>query len=180
MKSDQRVVLTKRLLQEGLFHLLETRKIDEISVSALCAEAGINRATFYRHYAQPRDILREARRSLISNVQSINAAIQGEVELRSWLESLCRYFYENRKLLCILFETRSDDEFVEIISELCSGRLYSLHSKVFGTLDEASLKLTACGYAGGFFYILRQWLLEASELPPEAVAAVMHNLLTGI
>lgn len=50
MKDDQRVTLTKRLLQEGLLRLLETKEIDKINVTELCRESGINRATFYRHY----------------------------------------------------------------------------------------------------------------------------------
>ena len=37
MKDDQRVALTKRLLQEGLFRLLERKDIDSIHVSELCA-----------------------------------------------------------------------------------------------------------------------------------------------
>ena len=63
MKDDQRVALTKRLLQEGLFRLLERKDIDSIHVSELCAESGINRATFYRHYSEPRDILKNMRQN---------------------------------------------------------------------------------------------------------------------
>ena len=64
MKEDQRVALTKRLLQEGLLRLLEKKDIDSIHVSELCAESGINRATFYRHYKEPRDILRNMRQNI--------------------------------------------------------------------------------------------------------------------
>ena len=49
-KENQRITLTKKLLQEGLLRLLETKRLDKISVTELCREAGINRATFYNHY----------------------------------------------------------------------------------------------------------------------------------
>ena len=57
MKENQRITLTKRLLQEALFRLLEQMPLDKISITQLCTEAGINRATFYRHYETPSDML---------------------------------------------------------------------------------------------------------------------------
>ena len=48
-KENQRITLTKKLLQEGLLRLLEVKTLDNISVTELCRESGINRATFYNH-----------------------------------------------------------------------------------------------------------------------------------
>ena len=52
MKGNQRIALTKRLLQEGLIRLLEKKPLDKNSVTELCGESGINQATFYRHYCR--------------------------------------------------------------------------------------------------------------------------------
>ena len=71
MKDDQRVALTKRLLKEGLFRLLQTKDISKIGVTELCRESGINRATFYRHFEQPRDILNEVRHDLFCDIKRI-------------------------------------------------------------------------------------------------------------
>ena len=46
MKENQRIAVTKRMLQEGLLRLLRTQPIDKIKVTELCEESGINRATF--------------------------------------------------------------------------------------------------------------------------------------
>ena len=59
MKDDQRIALTKRLLREGLLRLLSKTDLNKISVTQLCIESGVNRATFYRHYEEPRDILND-------------------------------------------------------------------------------------------------------------------------
>lgn len=177
MKNDQRVMLTKRLLREGLLELLETRGIEEIRVSELCAVSGINRATFYRHYAQPRDILKDIRQGIIADVEAIGGTSE---EPDRWLVQLCRYFDRNRRLLCVLFETRTDDEFAQTISELCNQQFARLRQTPLGGLDEDSMRLIAYGYAGGFYYILRQWMLEPGKKTPEEVAAVMHSFLTGM
>ncbi len=179
MKGDQRVMLTKRLLQEGLFRLLESKGIDDVGVSELCAESGINRATFYRHYTQPRDILADTRRGIIRDVRAIAEQTAAESNLALWLENLCRYFYEHRELLCLLFKTRTDDEFAETISGLFNGQFLSVLSKAFPDMDEDSLKLTVYGYAGGFYYILRQWLFEPFDKTPNEVAKVMCELFAS-
>lgn len=179
MKSDQRVILTKRLLREGLLKLLERKNIDEIRVCELCDASGINRATFYRHYTQPRDILRDIRQSIVEDVQILAEQTRAEEDLAGWLKRLCQYFYDNRKLLCILFETRTDEEFAQMVSQLCNQQLSRLQHTPLGELDEESVRLMAYGYAGGFYYILRQWLLEPGQKTPEEVAGVMHCFLTG-
>ena len=56
-RSNRRVLLTKMLLKEALLKLLQSKSIETINVSELCREADVNRATFYRHYNTPNDVL---------------------------------------------------------------------------------------------------------------------------
>lgn len=55
--ENQRVRMTKKLFCDSLLYLMQTKPIDEISVSALCRQAQVNRTTFYKHYTCPRDVL---------------------------------------------------------------------------------------------------------------------------
>jgi len=48
--SDPRVQRTRRLLQQSLGKLLESKKFEDISVQDIADEATVNRATFYDHY----------------------------------------------------------------------------------------------------------------------------------
>ena len=178
MKDDQRVALTKRLLQEGLLRLLEKKDIDSIHVSELCAESGINRATFYRHYNEPRDILRNMRQNLIRDVQTFARKDKMGKNLRILLEDLCQYLYDHAELLRILFKTRTDDEFVESIQALYNEQFDPLHDKALENQDDDCRKLMAYCYAGGFYYILRQWILEPIHKTPKEVADVMYRFLS--
>lgn len=54
--EDRRTRLTKRLIAKSLIELIKTKPVDQISVSELCRQADINRATFYRYYTMPKDI----------------------------------------------------------------------------------------------------------------------------
>ena len=71
MKSDQRIIITKMMLKEALLKLLHTRQLNKITITDLCRESGINRATFYRHYEEPKDILNEIRYSIFEDIKNI-------------------------------------------------------------------------------------------------------------
>lgn len=68
MKENQRVMLTKRLLKESLLSLLKEKRIEKISISELCKEAGINRSTFYKHYDTQYDLLYELETDLAEDL----------------------------------------------------------------------------------------------------------------
>ena len=76
MKSDQLVIITKMMLKEALLKLLHTRQLNKITITDLCRESGINRATFYRHYEEPKDILNEIRYSIFEDIKNLDDEYQ--------------------------------------------------------------------------------------------------------
>ena len=49
-KTDRRTILTKTVIKDSLLELLAYSVYEKITVTAVCREAGITRATFYLHY----------------------------------------------------------------------------------------------------------------------------------
>ena len=69
-KSESRYFNTAVKFDRALLTLLEKKPFDYITVSELCAEAGVNRSTFYLHYETTRDLLMEALTYLNRQFQS--------------------------------------------------------------------------------------------------------------
>lgn len=178
MKDDQRIALTKRLLREGLLRLLSKMDLNKISVTQLCKESGINRATFYRHYEQPRDILNDLKCDIFQEVAALAEKNAAKGDIKKWLESTCCYFYEHSDMLKILFRYRTDDEFVMFLNERFNEEYPDLMSKgYFTNVDCDTMRLGAFYYAGGIYYILRQWLTEPINKTPQEVAVLICHLL---
>ena len=66
---DARIRYTKRILREVLLDLLKDRDLSCISVTDLCEGAEINRATFYRYYESPVDLLNHIEAELLENLR---------------------------------------------------------------------------------------------------------------
>lgn len=177
-KENQRVLLTKRLLKEGLLRLLTEKSLAQINVSELCREAGINRATFYNHYSIPQDVLRELEQDMAQDLRNLAPKVQTVETARKYTEDICAYLYDRRELIRILLDCKTDEDLLEIISE--TNRRYwgqyGTHPE-YG-LDEASAKLMVTFFSSGAYYLIRQWLLDDVDKTPAEVAELIFRLVT--
>ena len=59
-KNDLRVKKTKNALYNTLMELMKAKSFEEIKVSDICNAALINRSTFYAHYNDKYELLKDA------------------------------------------------------------------------------------------------------------------------
>ena len=180
MKENQRIAVTKRMLQEGLLRLLRTQPIDKIKVTELCEESGINRATFYRHYSLPRDVLDEMRRTVLQELQGCVRRASALGNSKKGLEAICQYCYNHGEALEILFECHTDDGFAQFLNEFYQENLQEFRfiSRELH-MDNEEMLLVSCYYGGGIYYILRQWLTGKIAKSPAQIAELMYSLITA-
>ena len=177
-KENQRVALTKRLLKESLLRLLETESLDSINVSLLCREAGINRATFYKHYTTPRDVLLDIEKDILGSVRKPEGA-RTPAAVREYLESICTCLYNNSSKLKILLRYNTDEDFAQLLSEF-NNALWNMRSKVKGIneLDASSVKLISTFLASGGYFLLRQWIMEDIDKSPAEVTDLIMAIIS--
>ena len=176
-KENQRVQLTKRLLREGILELLQEKPLNQINVSELCRAAGINRATFYKHYAIPQDVLRELEQEIVAQLRSLAPTEQTPETARMYMERICAYLYERCDLMRILLESQTDEDILEIVSETNRRYWSQFGKKSQHGLDEAGVRLMVTFYSSGAYYMIRQWLLEDVEKTPKEVAELVFRFV---
>ena len=67
-RNDRRVRKTRAQLQKSLIELMKTKNIKDITVKELVDLADINRSTFYLHYNNINDILKEMEQTLETEI----------------------------------------------------------------------------------------------------------------
>lgn len=119
-KEDRRVKYTKALLRDGLVELMQENHISKISVTNLCQVADVHRSTFYSHYKDQYDLLRQLQEEVLSNVgQHMNRQEVNETlpVTEQKLISILEYGKKNSELISVLLSDNSDDMFQKRIME---------------------------------------------------------------
>ncbi|MBQ3183697.1 MAG: TetR/AcrR family transcriptional regulator [Clostridia bacterium] len=69
-RSESKYFNTAKKMDLALISLLEKKSLEYISVSEICASAGVNRSTFYLHYENIGELLEETARYLLDDFLS--------------------------------------------------------------------------------------------------------------
>ena len=177
-KENQRIALTRRLLQEGLLRLLAHEKLEDISVTALCKEAGINRATFYNHYNSPSQLLEEMEQSLVSALIHLNPPVKTFEDILDHTEQSCALLKENAALFHILVRYHIDRDLEDIIKSI--ARHYDEHrlDTAQTPFDDNTLRLISSFLYSGCYALIREWLLHSIDKSPREIAQLLVSIVS--
>ena len=172
-KENQRIILTKRLLQEGLLRLLEVKNLDQISVTELCREAGINRATFYNHYDSPLALLGDIESGIREDLEKIATVPNCVEDSINHLEKMCIYMKENVDILRILNRCHLDNELAYTFERISKHPITSRTHD----LDSDSLYLISTYVFTGCYFMVREWLMNNIDKTPREVAELAASII---
>ena len=177
-KENQRIALTRRLLQEGMLRLLAHDKLENISVTALCKESGINRATFYNHYTSPSQLLEEMEKALVDQLLQLSPPAKTIAETLDQTEKGCALLKENAALFHVLVRYHADQNlenmFINILQHYETHRMDSANT----TLDHDTMVLVSSYLYAGCYALIREWLLREIDKTPREIAQLLVNIVS--
>ena len=158
--------------------LLQQKDIEEITITELCREAGINRATFYRHYDAPADLLMEITLDESQNVQGFFRTPMTIETAREDMAKMCAYLYSRADLYRTLTRNHSDEDLIAVFDRICSDIIDCMRaSEIPGGLDSEDVRLSATFMGGGAYFMFRRWLTEDIAKTPQQVADLMMRFI---
>ncbi len=178
--KNRRAMNTKLLLRDGLFRLLQTKKLEKITITELCQESGINRVTFYNHYTDPRGILQELEEDMVREMhQTYSLPLTSETML-SCLENICTYLYENSHYVKVLIQYNTDTELTNFMNDI-SNRFRSVNDQLLDMpmVDADAAKLITTFVGSGSYFLLAQWIMEGVEKTPAEIASIIYSIIYG-
>ncbi|WP_068778664.1 TetR/AcrR family transcriptional regulator [Paenibacillus sp. GM2] len=108
-KEDPRAIRSKKMLKNAVFSLLtENLDISQLTVQKITSRAELNRATFYLHYDDINDLLRQIVHDIFDDLSmKIDPLLQGGgSNEQETLVTFLNYVYEYRKIFAVLFENK--------------------------------------------------------------------------
>lgn len=177
--ENQRIMLTKRLLKEGLLRLLERKELEAITVTELCREAGINRATFYRHYEIPRDVLNEIGKDYFYEMRREVGFPNAKTEIKLTIQKLCNYMEKRMDIMRLIIKSSTETDFMSFVSALHMEMWNEIRSiGILSNMDDDMVQILILYSAGGSYFVLRHWLLGNIHKSSREMAAYLYELLS--
>lgn len=188
-KSESKYFNTARKMDEALMVLLEKKAFDYITIKEICAEAGVNRSTFYLHYDNTRDLLEETLEYLnekfnsyfqsndIETAQKIESGSLDELMFitRENLEPYLSFIRDNKKIFKAVLdapEIYASQSSYERLAEL----LFFPIMKRFN-IPQKEQKYMLLFYIKGIMGIIEEWLRNDCEDSIEFVSGLIIKVI---
>ena len=161
-KNESKYFNTAIRMDEALITLLEKKDFEYITIKEICDTAEVNRSTFYLHYENTSDLLKETTRYII--------------------DKHLAYYEIDQKRISLQFETCKREELLFITDEYLvpylkfikdNQRLFKVSIKQFNSFNMNEV------YGRMFEHIFNP-ILERFHVPEKERAYVMKFYLTGV
>lgn len=178
MAQDARVRYTKTVIKDNFVNLLKTKPLNKITVKELCEAAEINRATFYKYYADAYDLMDKIEDEILAEFQkTMNDSLKNGI--RQTLVDILEKMKENSALYIPLFSENGDSGFALKIFRMCYNEFEEYINKAFPSLDTAQRAWIYIYTAQGASGILHYWIADQMAEPAEEVAEFIDKLITS-
>jgi len=164
-KQDPRSIRSKRVFKEAVVDILiENPDISKLTVQKIAQRAELNRATFYLHFLDINDLLKQVVYDIFDDLLSeISPTLQiDNLNNQEQLITFLDYFYKHRKILAVLFEHPGFNKKMHMTLK----DLIVIQRKSEGADSTLSMDILASSILG----ILMWWLRNGGHFSSEYIA----------
>ena len=180
-KVDRRVIKTRKQLKKGLAALMKEKSVNQITVKELVEEVDINRSTFYLHFKDIQDLLREIEENMEAQIKRAieeHPIVSGNENAFYFIEDMFRVLDEEREISKALIGPNGDMEFIHRIERIIKENSRGTLEKMFSGKKE-DLKYFYAFFLSGCLGLVKVWLNEGEEKSPEEMAQMTFNMIAN-
>lgn len=180
-KVDRRVIKTRRQLKKGLAVLMKEKSVNQITVKELVEEVDINRSTFYLHFKDIQDLLREIEENMEAQIKRAieeHPIVSGNENAFYFIEDMFRVLDEEREISKALIGPNGDMGLIHRIERIIKENSRGTLEKMFPGKKE-DLKYFYAFCLSGCLGLVKVWLNEGEEKSPEEMAQMTFNMIAN-
>lgn len=175
---DARVRYTKMVIQQSFVTMLKQKPLNKITVKEICEKAEINRATFYKYYADAYDLLEKMEEQLLSELQIV---IQESLKdgVRNTLLRILEKIKGDGELYIALFSEYGDTSFPMKIFRRCYNESEEEIHKKYPEMTEVQRVWLYSYIAQGCSGILNYWISHGLKESAKEVSEFISHLISS-
>lgn len=190
-KSESKYFNTAVRFDKALLSLLEKKPFAYITVSEICAKAEVNRSTFYLHYENMGDLLKETVAYVTDDfssyfpvdIESIAGKLS-DCDLQDlqfinekYLHPYLSFIKENQSIFSAVLSQPSVFNTNAIFQRLFDNIFVPILNRFHYPREEQNYVMMF--YLNGLTAIITEWLKEGCEKSIEDVSAIIHYCIYG-
>ena len=190
-KNESKYFNTAVKMDKALLKLLEKKDFEYISIKEICKEAGVNRSTFYLHYENTNDLLKETSDYIIDNFLSYFSVKRSKIVIdyqNSKLEDLLfitpeylnpylTYVKENQRIFKTCLKHLNSLNFNTMYNDMFQGIFSPLLARF--NLPEKERKYVLKFYLAGITAVVTEWLNNRCEDSIEDISKIIIQCVAG-
>ena len=150
--NNQRRKNSQNKIEKAFIELLQTKEINEITVSEICNNTNLNRSTFYANYIDIYDLADEIKDELYQDVIEIYSEERKEKNHSYNFLKLFYHIKENQIFYKTFFKLNYDIDYKQF-NEFIN---YDIFKKLYD--DETELDYHITFFMSGLNSVLKKWL----------------------
>ena len=190
-KSESKYFNTAVRFDKALLSLLEQKPFAYITIREICEEAGVNRSTFYLHYENTSDLLKETTEYVLDNFTSYfpvdsqnivyrykNCDLQ-ELNFidRKYLHPYLSFIKENQRMFMAVLSHPATFDSNAIFQRLFDNIFHPILDRFHYPKDEQ--RYVMMFYLNGITAIITEWLKDNCQKSIEAVSSIICDCIFG-
>lgn len=179
MKTDARIRYTKMVIKNSFIQLLEGQPVNKITVKDVCELAEINRATFYKHYMDCFDLLKQIEDEMIAELQQLvqDGPHKNQVDMFKKIFSKIK---EDKELYITIASEYGDITLPNRILNLCYEQMYPSLEDQFPNMTKTKQEWLYYFSASGCSGVLNHWINSGMKEDTSEISQFMGDLLSLI
>lgn len=166
-RKDLDHTLIQNCVMEALLQLLKDRDYADISVSDIAKQAGLHRATFYRHFSSKDEVLRCCLSKMLQMAEGTKEVPQ--TDFAAFIFPVFQAFYENREQLLVLNQAGLSGQLLQVLKEYFA---FDDAAKSCSNVSQYRLAYRI----GGIYSCLLLWFSHDMRETPEEMTKIAASL----
>jgi len=179
MKTDARVRYTKKVLRDALLGCMQQKPLREITVKEVCQRAELNRATFYAHYRDCRDLFEQIENEMLEQYRGHMRSLDA-LNVRGLIRAIYQMIDSNRDLCELMIFNHADDALIHRMLGLAHDFCIESWRQAMPRASNEEVELLfSCLAAGILHVVIGQYGRHDREVIVEFVGHLVESCLAS-
>jgi len=176
--ENRKIRYTKMVLRDSLMELMTTQSILSVSIKDICERADISRSTFYAHYKDQYDLLRQIEEETLGYFEDMLNKYKdkhSKKETAQMLEEMLTYIATNGNSIQVLLSENGDLSFQKKLFQHFTN--HNLVTKYFSEKqqDDETKMYYSVFLINGYIGLVQHWLKTNMSIPVPQLAKMLRK-----